>query len=107
MRNLQTGDLFELVRLINKIGIKEELKEVAMKIDENSSQKQAGFEIIFSLIEKCAEKNSERAFYELLSKPFECSIEEVEKIDPLDLVENILAIASVEKWKSFLKLAIR
>ena len=31
--------------------------------------------------------------------------EEVKKLDPLDLTEKLFSIASVEKWKNFIKQA--
>lgn len=107
MRKLQTGDVFELVRLVNKIGIKDEIRAIALKLNPNSTQNEAGFEIVFGLVEKFAQKNSEQEFYAFLSKPLEIDVIEVEQMDPFDLVNNIFEIASVEKWTNFLKLAVR
>lgn len=107
MRNLQTTDIFELARVVKKIGIKEQLKEIAQKVNEGTDTYQLGFEIILSLIEKFSEKNSEEAFYEFLAPILEVASEEVGKMDPFELVESILKIASIEKWQSFLKLAVR
>lgn len=107
MRNLQTSDVFELARLVKKIGIKNELKEIAMKINTDEDQYSVGFEIIFGLIEKVSEKNSEDYLYEFLSKPLEVTKDEVRTMDPVELVEKLFTIASVDKWKSFFNLAIR
>ena len=68
---------------------------------------EAGFDLIFTVIEKFAEKNSEPALYNFLSGPLEIDPEEVGKVELFTLVENILEIADIEKWKAFLKLAVR
>lgn len=110
MRKLQTRDIFELARVVKKVDLKEELKEIAIKTNkdnEGADEYSLGFDFIFGVIEKFIEKESENAIYEFLSGPFECTPEEVEKIDPFDLVQGIFEIASIEKWKSFLKLAVR
>lgn len=107
MRKLQTSDVFELARLVKKINIKEELKEVAMKANADSDVYSVGFEMIFSLMEKFAENNSEEALYEFLSGPLEISKEEIKVMDPLDLVEKLSKIADIDRWKAFLKLAVR
>ena len=63
--------------------------------------------LIFTVIEKFAEKNSEPALYNFLSGPLEIDPEEVGKVELFTLVENILEIVDIEKWKAFLKLAVR
>ena len=63
--------------------------------------------MIFTLIEKFSEVNSENALYEFLSRPLEVTKEEVATMALFDLVEKIMNMADVEKWKTFLKLAIR
>ena len=82
-------------------------EEIVNKANEDADEYSLGFDFIFGVIEKFIEKESENAIYEFLSGPFECTPEEVEKIDPIDLVKGIFEIASIEKWKSFLKLAVR
>lgn len=107
MRSLQTTDIFELARVIQKIGIREELSDVAKSVNEGTDVYSLGFELILRLIEKFAEKDSEIAFYDFLSNIFELSSDEIGKMDPFLLIEKILEIAPVEKWQSFLKLAVR
>ena len=104
MRKLNTSDVFSLARLIKEIGIKEDIKKLSTSVNENTDVKEAGFDLIFTVIEKFAEKNSEPALYNFLSGPLEI---EVGKVELFTLVENILEIADIEKWKAFLKLAVR
>lgn len=110
MRKLQTSDVFELGRVVKKVGLKKELKEIAIKTNksnEEADEYSLGFDFVFGIIEKFIEKESENAIYDFLSGPFECSPEDVKRMDPIDLVEGIFEIASIDKWKSFLKLAVR
>ena len=107
MRKLNTSDVFAFTRLVKEIGLKEEIKNITTKVAEETDVKALGLYIIFTLIEKFSEVNSENALYEFLSRPLEISKEEVGTMDLFDLVEKIMQIADVEKWKTFLKLAIR
>lgn len=107
MRKLNTSDVFAFTRLVKEIGLKEEIKNITTKAAEETDVKALGLDIIFTLIEKFSEVNSENALYEFLSRPLEISKEEVGTMDLFDLVEKIMQIADVEKWKTFLKLAIR
>lgn len=107
MRKLNTSDVFAFTRLVKEIGLKEEIKNITTKAAEETDVKALGLDIIFTLIEKFSEVNSENALYEFLSRPLEISEEEVGTMDLFDLVEKIMQIADVEKWKTFLKLAIR
>lgn len=107
MRKLNTSDVFAFTRLVKEIGLKEEIKNITAKVAEETDIKALGIDIIFTLIEKFSEVNSENALYEFLSRPLEISKEEVGTMDLFDLVEKIMQIADVEKWKTFLKLAIR
>lgn len=107
MRKLNTSDVFAFTRLVKEIGLKEEIKNITAKVAEETDVKTLGLDIIFTLIEKFSEVNSENALYEFLSRPLEISKEEVGTMDLFELVEKIMQIADVEKWKTFLKLAIR
>lgn len=107
MRKLNTSDVFAFTRMIKEIGLKEEIKEIASKATKEEDVSKLGLDMIFTLIEKFSEANSENALYEFLSRPLEVTKEEVGTMDLFDLVEKIMQIADVEKWKTFLKLAIR
>ncbi len=107
MRKLNTSDVFAFTRLVKEIGLKEEIKNITAKATEEKDVKELGLDIIFTLIEKFSEVNSENALYEFLSRPLEISKEEVGTMDLFDLVDKVMQIADVEKWKTFLKLAIR
>ena len=107
MRKLNTSDVFAFTRMVKEIGLKEEIREIASKATEEKDVNKVGLDMIFTLIEKFSEVNSENALYEFLSRPLEVTKEEVSTIDLFVLVENVMNMADVEKWKTFLKLAIR
>ena len=108
MRKLNTSDIFQLTRLIKQIGLKEEIKEVASKSSEMLEDPMSlGFELIFTLIEKFSEKQSEKALYEFLAGPLEITAAEVEKMELFELIEQLKEVADIAKWASFLKLAVR
>lgn len=107
MRKLNTSDVFAFTRMVKEIGLKEEIKGIASKATEEQDVNKVGLDMIFTLIEKFSEVNSENALYEFLSKPLEVSKEDVATMDLFDLVEKVMNMADVEKWKTFLKLAIR
>lgn len=93
--------------MVKEIGLKEEIKGIASKATEEEDVNKVGLDMIFTLIEKFSEVNSENALYEFLSRPLEVTKEEVATMDLFDLVEKVMNMADVEKWKTFLKLAIR
>ena len=107
MRKLNTSDVFAFTRMVKEIGLKEEIKGIASKATEEEDVNKVGLDMRVTLIEKFSEVNSENALYEFLSRPLEVTKEEVATMALFDLVENIMNMADVEKWKTFLKLAIR
>jgi hypothetical protein len=105
MRNLQTTDIFSFVRLINKIGIKEELKQKATA--QNADVESLGYDLIFMVLEKAAEPEAEKEIYSFFAPIFETTEEELRVMDPLEFVEKISTVASWERWKSFFSSAAK
>lgn len=105
MRNLQTRDIFAMARLITSLNLKDELKKIADNVDKNSNVNDIGYEVIFTVFSKCTDKESEKKIYEFLAGPLEIKAVEVADLDPIDLVERVLQIADINKWKYFLSKA--
>ena len=104
MRNLETQDIFNAVRLLNKIGVREEIKEVAKQAEEKESKKSRfdlGFDFIFGIIEKATEENAEDEIYKFIANIFECEPEEVRKMKPIKLMKDLEKVADLEEWKDF------
>ena len=119
MRNLNTMDMFNAVRLIKELGVKDEIKKAALQMTlpkkEDGSEskmteddtKSIGFDMVFTIFEKIIDKNVELKLYEFLSGPLEMKAEEIGNMDPFDLCEKIYQIADISKWKNFLSKAAR
>lgn len=107
MRGLQTSDIVAAARLLTKIGLKEEIKEVARQAEENKNSENKkdkfdfGFDLIFGVIEKATQKNAEREIYTFIADLLECTPEEVEKMNPAKMLKALLEVANVEEWKDF------
>lgn len=104
MRGLQTSDIFSAVRVLTKIGVREEIKEVAKQAEESKGKKiqiDFGFDLMFGIIEKAAEQRAENEIYCFIADLFECSPDEVKKMNPVQMFKNLLEVANVEEWKDF------
>lgn len=109
-RKLQVTDLFEGARLIQKIGVREEIEDVAKRIEENKVKKvkiDMGFDLFFGIICKATENEAENEIYKFLSNILECTPEEVKIMDPLALFETLEEVASIEEWINFFKRVIK
>lgn len=104
MRNLETSDLFKAGRLILKIGVREELQEVAKRAEENKAKKaklDLGFDLLFGIFEKAMQENAEKEIYVFIADLFECEWEEVKKMNPIEMFKKLEEVANIEEWKNF------
>ena len=109
MRKLQMTDIFAACRMLSRIGVREEIREVAMKAEESKTKKirvDMGFDLIFGILEKATQENAEYEIYIFLSGVFECDPDEIRAMDPIELLEKLKEVADFEKWKNFFKLAV-
>lgn len=109
MRSLKATDIFAMARLVNAIGIKEEVKTIAMKANKLSdiTVEEQGFDLLFGIFEKATEKKAEAKFFEFFSGIFEKPVKELENMDPVDFLNGVLEAANVEKWKAFFSAVAR
>lgn len=104
MRKLQTTDFFAACRLLSAIGVREEVREVALRAEESKTKKvkmDLGFDLFFGIMEKATKEESEVEIYKFISNIFECEWEEVRDMDPIDLIDELEKVADFEKWKNF------
>ena len=103
MRNLQTQDVFAFVRLIDEVGIKDELKTLIMSKDKitDLTQESFGYDLIFTLISGASKKKAEEALYEFFANIMEISTDEIRTMDPTEFLEKAIKVADPEKWKNF------
>ena len=109
MRELQTPDVFALVRIITKAGIKEELKGKILEIDnlKDVNAEAFGYDVLLLMIEKAAEPQIENEIYKFFSEIFEESVEDIKKSDPIDFFEKVMQVATPERWLAFFESAAR
>lgn len=105
MRNLQARDVFAACRVLNKIGIKDDVKEIAQKADKASDMWDNGFDFVFKIFEKATSEKAEKPIYEFLAGILECKWNEVESMDLFELCEKLKQVADPEKWKLFFRQA--
>lgn len=106
MRGLRTSDLFDACRLVKKIGIREEIKEIARQAEENKGKRikvDFGVDLIFGVIEKATTENSEKDIYDFIANILGCGWEDVRDCDPCELLDKLEQVANFEKWKNFFK----
>lgn len=103
MRKLQAKDLFSAGRVLREIGLKEEIEKInnKMKNGEKTDTEAVGIELIASVLEKAVDKKCEKTVFEFLASLFEVSAEEVEKMDPVEMLKSVLDVANIEQWKDF------
>ncbi len=87
--------------------MKDDFKQIATDKELLENELDLGFEMLFKVIEKFADKQAEHLFYEFLSGPLECDVQAVAEMELFELVANVKEIADWDKWKSFLSSAIR
>ena len=106
MRSLETRDLFSACRLLVKIGVREEVREVAKRAEESKDNKvkmDLGFDLLFGILEKATKEEGEKEIYKFISDLFECDPEEVRVMNPIDLLDKLEQVANFEEWKNFFK----
>lgn len=106
MRGLETRDLFSACRLLMKIGVREEIREVARKAEENKDKMiktDMGFDLLFGIIEKATQEKAEEEIYKFIADLFGCEWESVRSMNPVEMLDKLEQVADLENWKSFFK----
>ena len=106
VRKLQTSDLFAAIRLLKKIGVREEIKEVAKRAEESKEKiikTDMGFDLFFGILEKAAEENAETEVYKFIADLFGCTWKEVSVMNPIQLFKQLSEVADFKEWKDFFK----
>ena len=104
MKTLGMEHVFSAGRLLMKIGVREEIRAVAKQAEENKGKRikvDMGFDLLFGILEKAVQENSEKEIYVFIADLLECSPEDVRTMKPLDLFQKLEQVASIEEWKNF------
>lgn len=108
MRNLNGHDVFMALRVLKKIGVKDELMELAQNMREGKveSQEKVGARLIFGILANAGDEEAERAFFEFLAGPLEAPGKELAQMDLLDLgdlIDKYISEMDRERWSDFFR----
>lgn len=107
MRKLNTKDVFSACRLLKKIGMKEQVQDIAQNSDSLQDAWSKGFDLVWGIFDKATEADGETALCEFLAGPFEMTAEEVAELHVDQLLENLQQLAAENNLASFFKSAAR
>lgn len=102
MRQLNSQDVFVALRLVKRLNLKTELKNLVEYVRSASdNEEEAGVLGIIQILEFVSEKQCETAFYEFLSGPFQCTPEDISIMNLQTLIDNLLSLAKENDLKRF------
>ena len=108
MRGLKAKDIFPMSRLLTKMNIKEELKEL-LSSNANENKKiggvNTGIDVVMLVIENI--EYAEQEFYELISSVSESNAESVKEMPLGELIQILMQIFSDADFASFFKSAAK
>ena len=106
MRDLNAHDVFAALKVIKKIGVKDELIELAtyMNSGQEKNQEQVGAKLVLSVLANAGDEEAERAFFSFLAGPLESTPEELAKTPLLELgtrITEYIKSQDQERWSGF------
>lgn len=105
MRKLKTADIPVFCRCMKRLGVKDQIRELALKSNTVADVWDFGFDFVWNLFDIATEKNGEAELYTFLSGPFEMTPEEVANLDIEVLIANIQQLVEENKLAGFFKSA--
>lgn len=104
MRKLNTSDVFAMARVVRASGMREELRGLIKRAAESGAKvEDVGIDGFLTILEALAEKKAESAIYEVLSGPFEVTVQEVSVMQLDELTEKLTQLAEGNDLKRFFK----
>lgn len=115
MRNLNGHDVFMALKVLQKIGVKDELVELTTYMNRVADgkaavtaekQEKVGAKLIFGLLSNAGDEEAEKAVFRFLAGPLEADPDELAARDLLDLCEDVEKyIESIdrERWTAFFR----
>lgn len=108
MRNLNGHDVFAALKVLQKIGVKDELVDLAtyMNAGKVNNQEKVGAKLIFGVLANAGSEEAEKAFFQFLSGPLETppnDLAEKDLLDLCDLIDEYVKTVDKERWSSFFR----
>lgn len=106
MRTLKTEDLFNALRVVKAIGVKDEIVELATALNGKTkqSQEEIGAKLLLGVLANCGDDAAEAAFYKFISGPTEKTPDELKNMELMDfavLLREMIAFIDLEAWRGF------
>lgn len=121
MKNFQTQHIFQLSRILNKVGLKDTFKKLtgvaetltkvpegadedrknAIIAENNAKTKQVGIECFLELLGSVSAKDVEAQLYEFLADIFETDKKAIAEMDPFELIKHFTEGEEGAKWRDF------
>lgn len=106
MRNIKLKDCFECARLVTNLGIKDELKKIAIE-SEGKNVSGVGFDIMFTILSQATTKEAEIKINGFISHIFEIEESEVKNLDITDLIDQFTENDNARKLVNFIKKVVQ
>ena len=103
MRKLNFGDTFKFVRLISKIGLKDQVLKLSEEAESFESLNKLGYEGVFTLITSATSEQAEQLIYEFLSAPFEMQPCDIQNMDIDEMKDAFKVMFQSVKIMDFIK----
>lgn len=107
MRKLKTSDIPVLCRCLKRMGVKDQIREIAQEANEAKDVWSRGFDLLWNLFDVATEQTGEACIYEFLAGPFEMKPEEVRDLEIDVLLGNLQQLARENNLATFFKFAAR
>lgn len=101
MRKINTADVFEAMRLIQKSGLKDKLVPVIKNLSGQEDLLDVGITGVLSMVEVFAESKCEKMIYEWLSGPLEVEANSIAEMDLGQLADSLEALGRDNDLKRF------
>jgi hypothetical protein len=107
MRKLKTSDIPVLCRCIKKLGVKDQIRAIALESDTAKDVWDRGFDFIWGLFDIATEQAGENCIYEFLAGPFEMTPDEVRDLDLNVMYDNMQKLIAENNLGVFFSLAAK
>lgn len=106
MRKLQTRDLFGLMKILKKMNMKEEIKELTLKSKKGKkdSVENVQADLVMIFVEHIGD--AEKEIYEFLGKLSDKTVQQIAEQSPVETIGMIKELFGQENFGSFLSNAL-
>lgn len=101
MRKINTADVFEAMRLIQKSGLKDKLVPVIKNLSGQEDPLDVGITGVLSMVEVFAESKCEKMIYDWLAGPLEVEAKSIAEMDLGQLADSLEALGRDNDLKRF------